>query len=70
VKVGDLVIYKPEVAKSHGGPSYTKGVGLIVKISESTHNLQSDFTKILIRWSDGREWYMVENWLELVSEGR
>jgi hypothetical protein len=53
MKVGDLVIYKPEVAKSYGGPK-EGGVGLIVKISESTHNLQSDYTKILIRWPDGR----------------
>jgi hypothetical protein len=67
MKVGDLVIYKPEVAKSYGGPK-EGGVGLIVKISESTHNLQSDYTKILIRWPDGREWYMAESWLDVVSE--
>ena len=69
MKVGDLVTHKPEVARSYGGPK-EGAVGLIVKISESTHNLQSDYTKILIRWPDGREWYMAESWLEMVSESR
>lgn len=64
MSIGDLVIYKPHIASAYGGPGPGK-VGLIV--SESLTGSQSDITKFLVKWPDGREWYMTESWLEVVS---
>jgi len=67
LKIGDLVKY---TAARYYGSDWAKEksnrVGIVIKI------LNKDFERkdnILVQWSDGRAWCVMEDWIKVVNDG-
>tara|TARA_Y100000034_G_scaffold14764_1_gene15508 strand:- start:219 stop:404 length:186 start_codon:yes stop_codon:yes gene_type:complete len=61
VKVGDLIQYRHDKARSQ--------IGLVVKIDNEreTDGMADGGDRYLIQWSNGRRWFVAKDWVEVVQ---